>query len=240
MNNKNNNSKSLMKAVMAMLILTSVGSVSASTLKIDTTGIDVKTAPIPPAIVGTSITYNLGAKFGFFTSGFTATSANLNQWDENFISMNGQWTASSKRFNISLNAGNGNLGTGSQTGSTAYGVAVPFNTQLFVLVSNVAYSGTPNTDSAANADYLLPAASVAAKTIQYALLTDSSWKMITASATDLSTTTLGFTANTAISGGFGLYDSATSTVTLIPEPSSASLLALGLAGLVALRARRKS
>lgn len=226
-----------MKAVMAMLIVTSVGSVSASTIKIDSSGYDVKTA------AGVSVTTNLGAKFGFFASGFTATSANLNQWDENFISMNGQWTASSKRFNISLNAGDGNLGTGSQTGSTAYGVAVPFNTQLFVLISNVAYSGTPNTSSAANVDYLLPQAGITAGTTQYALLTDSSWKMITASATDLTTTTLGFTANTAISGGFGLYNSATSTVTLnaiIPEPSSASLLALGMAGLVALRARRKS
>lgn len=39
-----------------------------------------------------------------------------------------------------------------------------------------------------------------------------------------------------ISGGPSRYD----TITVIPEPSSASLLALGVAGLVALRARRKS
>ena len=238
MNNKINNMKSLIKAVTVMVLVTSVGSVSASTLKLDATGFDVKTAPISPSLVGTSVTYNLGAKFGYFASGFTATSSNLNQWDENFISMNGQWTASSKRFQISLNAGNSNIGTGSQTGSTGYGVVTPLDTPLFLLVSNVAYSSAPNTSSAANVDYLLPQAGIAAGTIQYALLTDSTWKMITASATDLTTTTLGFTANTAISGGFGSYSS--SAITLIPEPSSASLLALGMAGLVALRARRKS
>ena len=238
MNNKINNMKSLIKAVTVMMLVTSVGSVSASTLKLDATGFDVKTAPISPSLVGTSVTYNLGAKFGYFASGFTATSLNLNQWDENFISMNGQWTATTKRFQISLNAGTGNIGTGSQTGSTGFGVVTPLNTQLFLLVSNVVYNSAPNTNSAANVDYLLPQAGIAAETIQYALLTDSSWKMITASATDLTTTTLGFTANTAISGGFGSYSS--SAITLIPEPSSASLLALGMAGLVALRARRKS
>lgn len=240
MKNKHNNKKLSIKAVMAMMIVTSVGSVSASTLKLDTAGIDVKNAPILPATVGTSVTYNLGAKFGYFTSGFTATSANLNLWDENFISMNGQWSASTKRFQISLVAGDGNVGGGTQTGSTFYGVSIPVNTPLYLLLSNVAYNGASNTSSVANADYLLPAAGVAAGTIQYALLTDSTWKMMTASALDTTTTVLGFTTNTGISGGFGSYNSATSAITLIPEPSSASLLALGLAGLVALRARRKS
>jgi hypothetical protein len=236
MNNKNNNTKLNVKALMAMLLVAAVGSVNASTLKLDATGYDVKTA------AGVSISTNLGAKFGYFASGFTATSANLAQWDENFISMNGQWAFSTKRFQISLNAGDLNVGSGSQTGSTAYGVTIPVNTPLYLLVSNTAYSSTPSTSSSANADYLLPQAGITAGTTQYALLTDSTWKMITASATDLTTTTLGFTAGTAISGGFGSYNTATSAITLnaIPEPSSASLLAFGVAGLVALRARRKS
>jgi len=65
----------------------------------------------------------------------------------------------------------------------------------------------------------------------------------------------GTTGNFVLSGltidlpGFGDQDSdvlgnqflqATQAIVLIPEPSSASLLALGMAGLVALRARRKS
>jgi hypothetical protein len=236
MKNKNNNTKLNVKALMAMLLVAAVGSVNASTLKLDATGYDVKTA------AGVSISTNLGAKLGYFASGFTATSANLAQWDENFISMNGQWAFSTKRFQISLNAGDLNVGSGSQTGSTAYGVTIPVSTPLYLLVSNTAYSGTPSTSSSANADYLLPQAGITAGTTQYALLTDSTWKMLTASATDLTITTLGFTAGTAISGGFGSYNTATSAITLnaIPEPSSASLLALGVAGLVALRVRRKS
>ena len=236
MNTKNNNAKHVMKATLAVLLLTLVGAVNAETLLLSAAGVDVKSS------TGVSIGTNLGAKFGYFASGFTATSANLAQWDENFISMNGRWTASTKTFGISLNAGDGNIGSGTQSGSTAINVAIPINTQLFLLVSNVLYSSTPNTSSVANADYLLPQAGITAKTTEYALLTDSSWKMIPTTATGLATTTVGFTGNTAISGGFGLYSSAAPVITLnaIPEPSSASLLALGVAGLVALRARRKS
>jgi len=236
MKNKNNNTKFIVKALMAMLFVAAVGSVNASTLKLDATGFDVKSA------AGVSVSTNLGAKFGYFASGFTATSANLAQWDENFISMNGQWTASSKRFQISLVAGDNNVGGGTATGTTAYGVTIPVNTPLYLLVSNSAYNSAASTNASTNADYLLPQAGITAATTQYALLTDSSWKMLTASALDVTTTVLGFTVNTGISGGFGSYNSATSTITLnaIPEPSSASLLALGVAGLVALRARRKS
>jgi len=172
MNNKSNNTKLNVKALMAMLLVAAVGSVNASTLKLDATGYDVKTA------TGVSVSTNLGAKFGYFASGFTATSANLGQWDENFISMNGQWTASTKRFQISLNAGDLNVGSGSQTGSTAFGVTIPVNTPLYLLVSNTAYSSTPSTSSSANADYLLPQAGITAGTTQYALLTDSTWKML--------------------------------------------------------------
>ena len=236
MKNKNNNTKFIVKALMAMLFVAAVGSVNASTLKLDATGFDVKSA------AGVSVSTNLGAKFGYFASGFTATSANLAQWDENFISMNGQWTASTKRFQISLVAGDNNVGGGTATGTTAYGVTIPVNTPLYLLVSNSAYNSAASTNASTNADYLLPQAGITAATTQYALLTDSSWKMLTASALDVTTTVLGFTVNTGISGGFGSYNSATSTITLnaIPEPSSASLLALGVAGLVALRARRKS
>ena len=232
MNNKN--SISMLKAVTAMLLVASIGPVSASTLKLDATGIDVKNS------TGISISTNLGAKFGYFASGFSATSANLAQWDENFISMNGQWTASSKRFQISLVAGDGNIGGGTQTGSTFYGVSIPVNTPLYLLVSNSTYASAANTNSASNADYLLPQAGITAGTVQFALLTDASWKMISASALDTATTTLGFTANTAISGGFGTFSANAITLNAIPEPSSASLLAIGVAGLVALRARRKS
>jgi len=234
MKNKNNNTNLTVKALMAILLVAVVGSVNASTLKLDASGIDVKSAA---GVTITSGTY--GAKFGYFQSGFTATSANLALWDENFISMNGSWAAATKRFQISLVAGDGNIGGGTQSGTTFYGVSIPVNTPLYLLLSNVTASSAGNTSSSANADYLLPQAGITAGTTQYALLTDSTWKMITATALDTGTTLLGFTANTGISGGFGSYAASAITLQAIPEPSSASLLALGVAGLVALRARRK-
>ena len=88
---------------------------------------------------------------------------------------------------------------------------------------------------------------------EIAIVTDSTW---TVPANNASGLTIG-TAQLASSGsgvaselllakytdyasGSDLIGSLAITQTIIPEPSSASLLALGLAGLVALRARRKS
>jgi hypothetical protein len=77
----------------------------------------------------------------------------------------------------------------------------------------------------------------------WAVLTDTSWVApsfaVNGNAVDFT-----FTANTqavigsfsgGAAGGVGIQ-----TITMVPEPSSASLLAIGVAGLVALRARRKS
>ena len=79
--------------------------------------------------------------------------------------------------------------------------------------------------------------------VAYAVLTDASWiaPIFANNASDVPFT---FTANTqavigSFSGGAAL-GSGIQTITMIPEPSSASLLALGMAGLVALRVRRKS
>jgi len=82
-----------------------------------------------------------------------------------------------------------------------------------------------------------------ASVVAYAVLTDASWiaPLFANNATPVDFT---FTANTqAVIGSFsgGAADGAgIQTIVMIPEPSSASLLALGMAGLVALRARRKS
>jgi hypothetical protein len=77
----------------------------------------------------------------------------------------------------------------------------------------------------------------------WAVLTDSSWVApsfaVNGNAVDFT-----FTANTqAVQGSFSggaVGGAGIQTITMIPEPSSASLLALGVAGLVALRVRRKS
>ena len=67
MNTKNNNAKHVMKAILAVLLLTLVGAVNAETLLLSAAGVDVKSS------TGVSIGTNLGAKFGYFASGFTAT-----------------------------------------------------------------------------------------------------------------------------------------------------------------------
>ena len=83
------------------------------------------------------------------------------------------------------------------------------------------------------------------------IFTDSTWTIpLTASAPmTVGTAALGNSASEILLGtytdyasGIDLISSAaiSKTLTVIPEPSSASLLALGVAGLVALRARRKS
>jgi len=73
-----------------------------------------------------------------------------------------------------------------------------------------------------------------------AVLTDINWTAPTWTSTG-NDKSFAFTANTqALMGAFTFSASGSDTITLIPEPSSASLLALGVAGLVALRVRRKS
>jgi hypothetical protein len=82
-----------------------------------------------------------------------------------------------------------------------------------------------------------------ASSVAFAVLTDSTWR-IPAFDLGTSTTTFGLTESTTALAGSYNFGGGTQTIGLvaaaIPEPSSASLLALGVAGLVALRARRKS
>lgn len=77
-----------------------------------------------------------------------------------------------------------------------------------------------------------------------AVLTDVNWVAPTWTSTG-NDKTYGFAATTTAVFGTFTYratgnDSIGLTLSAIPEPSSASLLALGVAGLVALRVRRKS
>jgi len=82
-----------------------------------------------------------------------------------------------------------------------------------------------------------------ASVVAWAVLTDASW-IAPAFANNANDVPFTFTANTqAVIGSFSggaAGGAGIQTIVMIPEPSSASLLALGMAGLVALRARRKS
>ena len=71
------------------------------------------------------------------------------------------------------------------------------------------------------------------------------WLAPASTATDVNIIEMGTTfsymyAGNAVLSASTAFDPSGANIALIPEPSSASLLALGMAGLVALRARRKS
>jgi hypothetical protein len=83
-----------------------------------------------------------------------------------------------------------------------------------------------------------------ASNVAFAVLTDTTWRVPTFDL-GVGATTLALTSTTSALAGTYNYNAGTQIIGLVnlaavPEPSSASLLALGVAGLVALRVRRKS
>jgi hypothetical protein len=158
----------------------------------------------------------------------------------------GQWNDVSSTFNqaivTSLNAGYVDLTpsakelsiTLNQTTTTTY--AAGQSMALAIFASNSADSQALNWS-------LTAGGARQSSVVAYAVLTDTSWvtPLFANNAKDVPFT---FTANTqAVLGTFtggAALGAGIQTITMIPEPSSASLLALGMAGFVALRARRKS
>jgi len=231
------------KKILPLFMLVAASMANATTLSLSQTGMTLFNSS------GTSLSGNYGAKLGFWTSGFTPTADNLTSWDENFVAYNGYYQSSTSKFLLSITVGDsaasinlltsgvtGFIGAGSQSGSTGYAAAFPAGKQLSLLVSNVLYSSSAQTNSTLNKDYLLPS-----NATQYALITDASWLVPnTAGALDVSTTTYNFSANTTASFGTVIYSGATgNSVTLVPEPSTGALMMLGAVGLVALRRLRK-
>ena len=133
-------------------------------------------------------------------------------------------TPSAKELSITLN----------QTSNSTY--ATGTSMALAIFASN-------STDSSALNWSLTSNGARQASVVAYAVLTDSSWTAPTF-ANNALPVNFTFTANTqAVLGSFtggAAGGAGIQTITMIPEPSSASLLGLGVAGLVALRARRKS
>ena len=156
----------------------------------------------------------------------------------------GQWNAVEGKFNQAivsgLNAGYADLAsprelsaTLNQTSNSTYAPG-----SLLALAIFASNSG----DSSA-INWSVTAGGVRqASVVAYAVLTDSAW-VAPNFANNTVSVNYTFTANTqavlgsfsgGAAGGVGIQ-----TITMVPEPSSASLLALGVAGLVALRIRRK-
>jgi len=227
--------------VAASILVGMVLPVSATTVSISQTNITVYSAG------STAVSGNVGAKVGYFVNSFVPTLANITSWDENFRSFNGYYQGGNKKFLISGSFGDGNVGGGTQTGATYFGVATPAGTQLYLMGSTSAYASANNTNSTTNADYI-----GATSSTPVFILADTSWIMPTTTSLDTSTITFGFTANTglAVFGGTTMgssfsYNASTGvgsltmiTAPAIPEPTSGSLLLLGLASFLAIRARK--
>jgi hypothetical protein len=158
----------------------------------------------------------------------------------------GQWNAGTSTFTQAIidptpAGGYADLGnpkelsiTLNQTSNSTYA-----NGSLMAL----AIFASNSADSQALSWSLTPNGARQSSIVAYAVLTDNSW-VAPSFAVNANSVDFTFTANTqavlgsfsgGATGGVGIQ-----TITMIPEPSSASLLALGVAGLVALRARRKS
>lgn len=211
---------------------------SATTVAVSQTNISLFSAP------GIAVSVNTAAKLGYFVGGFTPTLANITSWDENFRGYNGFWQASNKRFSVSMSLGDNNVGGGTQTGVTGFGQTNAVGSQLYLIGSSTAYNSSTHTNSVLNADYV-----GATSSTPVFVLTDTSWIMPTTTALDTSTTSFGFTANTALAvfGGTTLGSSfafnpttQTGSLVMIPEPSSLSLGAVGLISVLALYRRKNS
>lgn len=211
---------------------------SATTVAVSQTNISLFSAP------GIAVSVNTAAKLGYFVGGFTPTLANITSWDENFRGYNGFWQASNKRFSVSMSLGDNNVGGGTQTGVTGFGQTNAVGSQLYLIGSSTVYNSSTHTNSVLNADYV-----GATSSTPVFVLTDTSWIMPTTTALDTSTTSFGFTANTALAvfGGTTLGSSfafnpttQTGSLVMIPEPSSLSLGAVGLISVLALYRRKNS
>jgi len=172
---------------------------------------------VPSLAVGKIIS----GRWGLWNAGTaTFSQAIVNSLNAGYVDLN----PSAKELTITLN----------QTSNTTY--AAGTSMALAIFASNSVDSQALNWSLTANG-------AKQASIVAWAVLTDSTWVAPTF-ANNALPVDVTFTANTqAVLGSFSggaASGLGTQTITMIPEPSSASLLALGVAGLVALRARRKS
>lgn len=232
-------------AFVVCAVLGMVSPLSATTVQVSQTNISLFTP-------SNTVSVNTVAKLGYFVQGFTPSLANITSWDENFQGYNGYWQASTKRFLVSMTLGDGGVGAGTQTGVTGFGVTNKIGNQLYLIGSSAAYNSAANTNNTINADYLGTSAIVNGfgnGSTGVFVLTDASWIIPTTTALDTTTTAFGFTGNTALAvfggttwGSSFSFNPTTQvgSLTMIPEPTSTSLVLLGAVTALSLRKRRDS
>jgi hypothetical protein len=242
------NPKETIKALMLVGILSQIPSAKAASVFFDSSTFGIKNA------AGTQLlnTADNLVAIGYFVDGFTATTANYNSWLSNFKGVAGY-----HKLTSGTQTGGFGLNTVS-AGITVIPVAGPDNSPEDGINDYKASVGSVQGGAflgGLQAGDLLPeskafslvifnAATSAAATQAGVFTGTSAWQITNqfdVAAPDLTDFSLPATSFTSVVGSSSV---ATGNrffqLTVIPEPSSASLLALGMAGLVALRARRKS
>ena len=161
------------------------------------------------------------------------------------------WLSSSSNFKSLPAAANSITQTGGAAGQFLF--ASSSTARTVNGVTGVAYAGATGTMDVTYANFGtgLQLWAWYATGSEIGIVTDSSWTIPGSASAPLSigSAALGNSASEILLGTYTDYASGSDlissaaiskTLTVIPEPSSASLLALGVAGLVALRVRRKS
>jgi hypothetical protein len=241
--------------VASLMMLQTTFKIDASTITLNelagtvelylANGTQVTTTYVSPS-TGSAIGNYAGVRFGTFTGGFAPTLANSASWFSNFSGINGYLGLKGAGLNEgrladSITAGNLNAITSYVTGNSGVDLVgtktLAANSQLYAIIWNAPYVSNNSGGSTFYPGNLPGAVS---NGVQAAILTNTSWIMPTTSGSGTDVTAFTLSAGTtALIGALDLPNKGI-TMVLIPEPSSASLLALGMAGLVALRIRRKS
>ena len=242
-----------MTIVASLMMLQTTFKIDASTITLNevagtvelylANGTQVSTTYVSPS-TGLAIGSYGGVRFGTFTGGFAPTLANSATWFSNFTGVNGYLGL----LNQGSNAGRlaDSIAGGDANGITSYvlgnsGVSTGTATQTLAAGSQLyaIFWNAPYVSNASGGSTFYPL--TGSNGAQAAILTNTSWIMPTTTGpgTDVTAFTLS-AGTTAVLGSLDLPNKGITMAVMIPEPSSASLLALGMAGLVALRARRKS
>ena len=194
------------------------------------------------------------AAIGYFADGFTATAANYSQWLANFKGITGYTQKVATTTNASL--GNNQISAGItlliengplfDPGEGSYDRIVKVSASQGGSFLGLAPSELLRLDK--QFSLILWNSNNIGTATQAGVFTSTAWNVPATGAGSFSTSSgdnldMQFGASTLTSVvGTSSYVTGSRFVQLaaIPEPSSASLLAIGVAGLVALRARRKS
>ena len=198
-------------------------------------GTQVSSTYVSP-MTGLAVGNSIAVRWGAFLGGFTPTISNPSAWfsSANFVGVNGFLNvggSSAGRLSASITAGDANAISSYVLGDT--GVAgtglsqtLAAGSQLYAIIWNA-----PFVSASSGGNTFYPSSS----SLQAAVLTNPNWIMpVTQGSTTVATNFSLSTGTTAIVGALDLANKGV-TLAVIPEPSSMSLVVMGLIGSVAFR-----